>query len=705
MESTIWLFDSAAVSAFAKLSSGKTGPIGRKLAAMGTLSNGEAITEARWAADSGSIAFLGRNKGAERHLFVVSVKDGQIKQLSSNGHDVTRFDRAADTFVFTAMPAVTDAKLYESAGPNLPDLVQGTGLSIFKLLYPEWENFTFGGHPNEVWQVRNGNASPVKASLRSAPISLVSDSFAAVLSISPRGRYAVVTNAAVHVPVAWESYQAGYKYQQIAADKAGTKPIFDRTRPAQYELIDLQSGRISPLMDAPIGRSAGYGDMQTALWLNGEEVILTSTFLPQEGKNATGLPHSLRPWVVTVNVASGKINCIEETPVREEVFSVRLSGVEWQAPDRRLVLRYIHSHDNSVGVELFQEQNGTWTGVTDPNAVHAAEKKSPARDLSIDVQQSVNEPPVLVAAVAGGGPKKIWDPNPQFARLKLGEATVYKWRDEDGNEWAGGLVKPPDYVTGRRYPLVIQTHGFNQKEFLTDGYYPTANAARPMAAREIVVLQIGEISLSDKTMESPQEPATMRKGYVAAIQKLDAEGMIDPHKVGIIGFSRTGWYVLDSLLHAKEYFAAATLAECTHISFGEYIMNADYGGPGRAKSIAAGIGPEPFGEGLQKWIDASAGFNTDKIDAPVLFQENSPVALIYSWDMYALMRLQNKPVDLLYFRNGEHVLAKPLEQLISQETNVDWYDFWLNGHEDSDPAKADQYARWRELRKLQKQKN
>jgi hypothetical protein len=27
--------------------------------------------------------------------------------------------------------------------------------------------------------------------------------------------------------------------------------------------------------------------------------------------------------------------------------------------------------------------------------------------------------------------------------------------------------------------------------------------------------------------------------------------------------------------------------------------------------------------------------------------------------------------------------------------------FWLKGEEDPDPAKADQYARWRELRKLQ----
>jgi hypothetical protein len=114
-------------------------------------------------------------------------------------------------------------------------------------------------------------------------------------------------------------------------------------------------------------------------------------------------------------------------------------------------------------------------------------------------------------------------------------------------------------------------------------------------------------------------------------EHLDAEGLIDPHEVGIIGFSRTGWYVLNSLLHAKKYFVAATLAKCTYIGCGEYIMNADsFGQQARAKQIASALGPEPFGAGLQKWITDSAGFNTDKIDIPAFFEENSPTALVYS---------------------------------------------------------------------------
>ena len=54
----------------------------------------------------------------------------------------------------------------------------------------------------------------------------------------------------------------------------------------------------------------------------------------------------------------------------------------------------------------------------------------------------------------------------------------------------------------------------------------------------------------------------------------------------------------------------------------------------------------------------------------------------------------NKPVELLYIPGGVHVLEKPWDRIASQQGDVDWFCFWLNGEEDPDPAKAEQYARW-----------
>jgi len=49
--------------------------------------------------------------------------------------------------------------------------------------------------------------------------------------------------------------------------------------------------------------------------------------------------------------------------------------------------------------------------------------------------------------------------------------------------------------------------------------------------------------------------------------------------------------------------------------------------------------------------------------------------------------------------DGLHVLQKPWERMISQEGSVDWFAFWLQGYEDPDPAKREQYARWHQLRR------
>lgn len=71
------------------------------------------------------------------------------------------------------------------------------------------------------------------------------------------------------------------------------------------------------------------------------------------------------------------------------------------------------------------------------------------------------------------------------------------------------------------------------------------------------------------------------------------------------------------------------------------------------------------------------------------------------WEPHAVLRYLRKPVELIMLKTEEHELTNPAERLASQGGSVDWFRFWLQGYEDSDPAKAEQYKRWRELRKHQ----
>jgi hypothetical protein len=77
--------------------------------------------------------------------------------------------------------------------------------------------------------------------------------------------------------------------------------------------------------------------------------------------------------------------------------------------------------------------------------------------------------------------------------------------------------------------------------------------------------------------------------------------------------------------------------------------------------------------------------------------------LLSDWHWFAGLTKLGKPVEMIYMPEGTHILEKPWDRMISQQGNVDWFCFWLKGEEDPDPGKAEQYDRWRELRKLQQE--
>ena len=312
------------------------------------------------------------------------------------------------------------------------------------------------------------------------------------------------------------------------------------------------------------------------------------------------------------------------------------------------------------------------------------------------IKQDLNTPPALWATDRKTGrSKKVWDPNPQLAAFKLGEASEFRWKDKTGYEWIGGVVKPPDYVPGKRYPLVIQTHGFQENEFITDGAYTTAFAARPLASAGMVVLQMP--TRHDRLLTG-DEASDQNEGFESAIERLAADGLIDSEKVGIIGFSRTCYNVESALITDPKRFAAATIADGVDESYMQYLLFSVGESHDEEQQI---YGSSPFGDGLKEWTKHAPGFHLDRIQTPLRIEAITPASVLEEWEIYASLSKQGKPVDLVYLPDGQHILQKPLERMASQQGNVDWFRFWLQGYEDPDPAKAEQYKRWRELRKLQ----
>ncbi len=233
-------------------------------------------------------------------------------------------------------------------------------------------------------------------------------------------------------------------------------------------------------------------------------------------------------------------------------------------------------------------------------------------------------------------------------------------------------------------------------------YETTAFAAQALAGAGIMVLQAEQsVAASDKWFDNVRmtlkEAPTHQAIYEGAIDYLDHQGLIDRHRVGIIGFSRTSYYVKYALTHSTYRFAAASVTDGVDAGYFQYMAFWDEQRP----FAEAMNGAPPFAGGLKHWMERAPGFNTEKVTTPLRIMSLDHVeSLLNEWEWFVALRRQQKPVEMVTLEEDDHPLQKPWNRLVSQAGTVDWFRFWLQGEEDPDPAKREQYARWRDLLRL-----
>jgi dipeptidyl aminopeptidase/acylaminoacyl peptidase len=173
-------------------------------------------------------------------------------------------------------------------------------------------------------------------------------------------------------------------------------------------------------------------------------------------------------------------------------------------------------------------------------------------------------------------------------------------------------------------------------------------------------------------------------GFQSAVARLAADGLINPRRVGVIGFSFTCFHSLYALTHDPHLFAAAAITDGNQMSYSQYVFAED----SQAQEVAEAVnGGMPWGQGLTSWAERVPTFNLDKVEAPLLISAFERWQLLAQYEPYAGLRRLGKPVEMLWLprENATHVLKRPHHRYLSQQSAVDWFDFWLNGHEDPDP--------------------
>jgi dipeptidyl aminopeptidase/acylaminoacyl peptidase len=636
------------------------------------------VNDWRWLADSSGIAFLELKTGGGERLVLADLVNRTIEPLTPATDAVGTFDiRDRQHYVYTCT-AANSARQNKRKSEREAAAVVGTGRSLFELIFPDNPiTARLSSPPSYLWAVVGGKRFEVKHD--GAPI--VPDGN---LALSPNGNSIVTEFPASEVPSSWEIlYPPPYP----------SDPLYHlrhlRHFALQYVRIDLQTGSIQSLTEAPVSEVGGSwaGVLGRPSWSSsGREVLLPGTYVRSKDEAPS------RPCVAIVDVPSNTSTCIEMLKGKTEASGVEagyhmILDVHFAGRDQQnIIVDFINRPDWSMGSTEYRSANGLWQITCQRKGEPGAEHNG----LEVAVKQSFDEPPLLIATNKEVS-RVIWDPNPQLKTIEMGEATLYSWRDKEGRERVGALYKPSNYKPEQRYPLVIQTHAFVTSQFNPDGGFSTAFAARALAASGIVVLQVGEYC----PMQTPDEGPCAVSIYESAANQLVSEGVVDRERIGINGFSRTCFYVMETLAFGSLHLKAALVTDGVMADYFQYLLVT---GNDDANSI---IGGAPFGEGLQLWLKRSPGFNLDKINTPLMVVGEGPLSLLTMWQPYAGLRDLHKPVELVMLNTDEHVLTNPAVLMASQGGSVDWFRFWLQDYEDPAPAKAEQYARWRNLRTLQ----
>jgi len=188
------------------------------------------------------------------------------------------------------------------------------------------------------------------------------------------------------------------------------------------------------------------------------------------------------------------------------------------------------------------------------------------------------------------------------------------------------------------------------------------------------------------------ELAAVRSGLEGAIDYLDGRALIDRRRVGLFGWSRSGWYTNSMLTHSAYPIAAAMTLDSNDFGWWTYMA---WGGH---RAFEQNLEAAPFGTDIEHWLEQAPSFNLDRVRTPLLMWNVSTVD--GRWDMYAGLRRLRQPVEYWVFPDAVHDLMRVPQRLTATELMVDWFDFWLNGHEGSTASRSRQYERWRELRIL-----
>jgi dipeptidyl aminopeptidase/acylaminoacyl peptidase len=648
-----------------------------------------AVQDVQWAG-SGTLSFRARIRGKVFQAYRLDTASRRITQLTHSPTDVVSFAVSQDLrrVVYTAQlnnPPMAEGQRSVVVGSQSFWSVK-FGQTDMRSQIRLYQHFVARSEARG--QARRLGAPFTDATTAKPPVS-----------ISPDGRWALLPRYEPSRQLAWgQAYplvrEATARLGQgLGIDPRGYFTGMSRFVPRRLVAFRLSDGAQQPVVDAPDDTFAG--PRPDTLWQRGgRSVIVAGTHLPLGAHGLKGNAESSHVieywpdagrWQVVAEL-KGRLGALRAHRGSADAFAVTDDG------GRRVFLR---RSDGS-----WEEQRGDVATAVDRTA------------WSLRLLEDLDVPPDAAAEGPGGRTVRLTALNPQVSD-EWGSMRPYAWKDPKGRIWDGGLMLPAGHTAGMRLPLVIQTYGFARNRFYLDGAnasigFTSGFAGRAFLREGIAVLAMPVRPSADAPHEEAAAIAAFMDGVRGAIEALVAEGMVDRERIGIMGWSMTGERVLNLVTFSDAPIRAASILDGDANTL--FSLAVTYGRSddivSRKSKTNEGL---PFGPARANWLRNDPSLHTECVKVAMRIETYGPWVL-NNWDIYALLRQQYKPAEMVVIPGGSHGLMTPSERMLSLQGNVDWFSFWLRDRERAEPLLwgedssllQDQYRRWREMAELKR---
>jgi dipeptidyl aminopeptidase/acylaminoacyl peptidase len=281
------------------------------------------------------------------------------------------------------------------------------------------------------------------------------------------------------------------------------------------------------------------------------------------------------------------------------------------------------------------------------------------------------------------GNRRITDMNAQTARWTASTLEVVSWTSRDGTPIEGVLHKPSDFDAARKYPLLVVIHGgptgVSRPVPFTSSIYPIDF----WVPRGVLVLEPnyrGSAGYGEKFRALNVRNLGIGDAWdvLSGVDALVARGLVDPARVGTMGWSQGGYISAFLATHDAARFKAVSVGAGIS-DWMTYYVNTDI---------------HPFTRQYLKstpWEDPDIYAKTSPMSyirqakTPTLIQHGATdqrVPLPNAYELYQGLQDNNVPSRLIVYQGFGgigHGPTKPKSHRATMEHNLEWFDRFLLG--------------------------